>query len=94
VGLFIARYRNTGSVSPAKFGGYKGYALVKYADQIQRWLAEQPDLRLREVQARLAGIPRVKERRNQLVGTLSGGEQQMVAMGRGLVQQAIAPEGT
>ncbi len=30
-------------------------------------------------------FPRVKERLNQLAGTLSGGEQQMVAMGRGLM---------
>ena len=30
-------------------------------------------------------FPRVKERRNQLAGTLSGGEQQMVAIGRGLM---------
>ncbi len=30
-------------------------------------------------------FPRVKERRQQLAGTLSGGEQQMVAMGRALM---------
>jgi branched-chain amino acid transport system ATP-binding protein len=30
-------------------------------------------------------FPRVKERREQLAGTLSGGEQQMVAMGRALM---------
>ncbi len=30
-------------------------------------------------------FPRVKERRNQLSGTLSGGEQQMVAIGRALM---------
>ena len=30
-------------------------------------------------------FPRVKERRNQVAGTLSGGEQQMVAMGRALM---------
>ena len=30
-------------------------------------------------------FPRVKERRTQLAGTLSGGEQQMVAMGRALM---------
>jgi branched-chain amino acid transport system ATP-binding protein len=30
-------------------------------------------------------FPRVRERRNQIAGTLSGGEQQMVAMGRALM---------
>ncbi len=30
-------------------------------------------------------FPRLKERRNQLAGTLSGGEQQMLAMGRSLM---------
>jgi branched-chain amino acid transport system ATP-binding protein len=30
-------------------------------------------------------FPRLRERRNQLAGTLSGGEQQMVAVGRGLM---------
>jgi branched-chain amino acid transport system ATP-binding protein len=33
----------------------------------------------------LAIFPRVKERRQQMAGTLSGGEQQMVAIGRGLM---------
>ena len=32
-------------------------------------------------------FPRLKERRGQLAGTLSGGEQQMLAMGRGLMAQ-------
>lgn len=32
-------------------------------------------------------FPRLKERRNQLGGTLSGGEQQMLAMGRALMAQ-------
>src|SRR5512133_4168199 len=31
-------------------------------------------------------FPRLKERRDQLAGTLSGGEQQMLAMGRGLMR--------
>ncbi|MBV9532370.1 MAG: ATP-binding cassette domain-containing protein, partial [Bradyrhizobium sp.] len=30
-------------------------------------------------------FPRLKERRKQLAGTLSGGEQQMLAIGRGLM---------
>lgn len=32
-------------------------------------------------------LPRLKERRNQPAGTLSGGEQQMLAMGRALMSQ-------
>lgn len=32
-------------------------------------------------------FPRLKERKDQLAGTLSGGEQQMLAMGRGLMAQ-------
>lgn len=32
-------------------------------------------------------FPRLQERRNQLAGTLSGGEQQMLAMARGLMSQ-------
>ena len=32
-----------------------------------------------------AVFPRLRERRRQLAGTLSGGEQQMVAIGRGLM---------
>src|ERR1700712_296185 len=37
---------------------------------------------------RIFGIfPRLKERRNQLAGTMSGGEQQMLAMGRALMAQ-------
>jgi branched-chain amino acid transport system ATP-binding protein len=33
----------------------------------------------------LATFPRLRERQRQLAGTLSGGEQQMVAIGRGLM---------
>ena len=35
VGRYIRRYRATGSVSPDKFGGYKDYALAKYAESDQ-----------------------------------------------------------
>ncbi|MFX7793001.1 ATP-binding cassette domain-containing protein, partial [Acinetobacter baumannii] len=37
---------------------------------------------------RMFGIfPRLKERANQLAGTMSGGEQQMLAMARALMSQ-------
>jgi branched-chain amino acid transport system ATP-binding protein len=43
----------------------------------------------KETDARIADVyqrfPRLKERRNQIGGTLSGGEQQMLAMGRALI---------
>jgi len=54
VGRYVRRYRTTGSVSPEKFGGYKDYALAKYAERIMRWITKQPDLTLLELQARLA----------------------------------------
>ncbi len=54
VGRYLQRYRTTGSVSPEKFGGYKGYALAKHAERLKRWIAEQPDLTLLEIQARVA----------------------------------------
>lgn len=58
VGRWVHRYRTTGSVQPAKFGGYKRYALAKHGWRITRWIARQPDLTLLEIQARLgrAGI--------------------------------------
>ncbi len=39
-----------------------------------------------------AVFPRLKERSSQLAGTLSGGEQQMLAMARALPLMVIAPE--
>jgi len=41
----------------------------------------------REEERVYALFPRLKERRTQLAGTLSGGEQQMLAMGRALMSQ-------
>lgn len=38
-----------------------------------------------KVQAVFTQFPRLKERRNQLAGSMSGGEQQMVAIGRALM---------
>jgi len=53
-------------------GGYVGRVRPKIKDLLE----EQFSL-----------FPRLKERRNQLAGTLSGGEQQMVAIARGLMSK-------
>jgi transposase len=54
VGRYIRRFRATGSISPDKFGGYKGYALADHADRVQRWIAERPDSTLSELRLWLA----------------------------------------
>ncbi len=45
----------------------------------------------KEIEESLANVykrfPRLEERKNQLAGTLSGGEQQMLAMGRALMSK-------
>jgi len=38
--------RETGSISPAKFGGYKGYALAAHEELVRHLVAEQPDITL------------------------------------------------
>ena len=40
-----------------------------------------------DIERMFALFPRLKERRSQLAGTMSGGEQQMLAMARGLMAQ-------
>jgi transposase len=54
IGRFIRRKRETGSVSPDKFGGYKRSALEPHADLVCRLVTERPDSTLLELQARLA----------------------------------------
>lgn len=54
VGRFLRLKRETGSVIPAKFGGYKPYALAAYEGRVRQWLAEQPDITLAELKAKLA----------------------------------------
>ena len=51
---FRRLHRETGSVSPAKFGGYKGYALAAHEGLVRQLVAEQPDITLAEIKAVLA----------------------------------------
>jgi branched-chain amino acid transport system ATP-binding protein len=55
---------------------YAGAYLVKEKSQVQKTLANVYQL-----------FPRLEERTNQISGTLSGGEQQMLAIGRALMSR-------
>jgi transposase len=54
VGRFIRRKRETGSVSPDKFGGYRQHALAPHTDRVKELVAARPDSTLLEFQAGLA----------------------------------------
>ena len=54
VGGFIKRKRETGSVSPDKFGGYKTFSLEPHTALVKELVAGQPDSTLAELQVRLA----------------------------------------
>jgi transposase len=54
IGGFIKRKRETGSVSPDKFGGYKTFSLEPHSDLVKELLAEQPDRTLAELRDCLA----------------------------------------
>ena len=54
VGRLIRRKRETGSVSPDKFGGYKQHALTPHTDRVKELVAAQPDGTLLEYQTSLA----------------------------------------
>jgi putative transposase len=54
VGRFLKLHRETGSVRSAKFGGYKDFTLAGHEDLVRQLVAEQPDVTLAELKARLA----------------------------------------
>jgi putative transposase len=51
---FLKLHRDSGSISAAKFGGYKEFALAAHEELVRGLLAEQPDITLAELKARLA----------------------------------------
>ena len=51
---FLRLSRDTGSISAAKFGGYKEFALAAHEELIRSLIEEQPDITLAELEARLA----------------------------------------
>lgn len=54
VGRFLRRKRETGNVNPAKFGGYKPYALAAHEEWVRKLVTAQPDITLAELRAKLA----------------------------------------
>lgn len=60
-----------------------GFARLKR----ERGLAETARKHMEDLERVYALFPRLKERRGQLAGTLSGGEQQMLALGRALMSR-------
>ena len=51
---FRRLHRETGNVSPAKFGGYRTFALAPHTELVKALVAQQPDSTLAELKARLA----------------------------------------
>ncbi len=67
--------------------GRKIFSRMTVAENLEMGAYTQTDRATitRDMEAVFDRFPRLRERRNQLGGTLSGGEQQMLAMGRGLM---------
>lgn len=52
---YVARWRKTGSVAPAKVGGHKPHKLAEHADTVTALVAAEPDQTLDAVLDHLAG---------------------------------------
>jgi branched-chain amino acid transport system ATP-binding protein len=63
------------------------FARMTITENLQMGAFVRQDVReiVADIDKVFAIFPRLKERRNQLAGTMSGGEQQMLAMGRALM---------
>ena len=83
------------AVSAAKLGiaqipGGKGVFPTLTVDEhfeVASWLLEDKAEARREVERVLDRFPRLRERRTQLAGNLSGGEQQMLALGMAFISR-------
>jgi len=67
--------------------GRKVFSRMTVAENLEMGAYTKTDRAVidRDVEAVFKRFPRLRERRSQLGGTLSGGEQQMLAIGRGLM---------
>ncbi|TFZ08969.1 ABC transporter ATP-binding protein [Ramlibacter humi] len=85
-GTIEARVRRGMSLVPEK---RELFATMTVEDNLRLGAWVRPDVREGGVQATQAEVfrlfPRLEERRRQLAGTLSGGERQMLAIGRALM---------
>ena len=68
--------------------GRRAFLQMSVAENLEMGNYTQPKATMRERIEQVYGrFPRLKERRKQFAGTLSGGEQQMLAIGRALMSQ-------
>jgi putative transposase len=50
---YMARWRQTGSLAPAKFGGHMKHKLAEHADKVKALIKAEPDQTLAELQIKL-----------------------------------------
>ena len=50
---YMARWRETGSLAPDKFGGHMKHKLAEHADKVKAWVKAEPDQTLAELHAKL-----------------------------------------
>jgi transposase len=50
----VQRWRRQGTVEPERYGGWKRLALVAHGERVRALLADEPDITIAELRARLA----------------------------------------